>query len=100
MTGKRRLVANLRRNAKSLVKHLLQADLSKRYGNLKNGVNDIKGHRFFNGMNWTKLLKKELDAPYVPALKGEGDTSIFSTYPDSDTLSAQVKQADDPFLEW
>lgn len=25
------------RNAKSLVKHLLVADLSKRYGNLKNG---------------------------------------------------------------
>ena len=25
------------RNAKSLVKHLLQADLSKRYGNLKDG---------------------------------------------------------------
>lgn len=26
------------RNAKSLVKHLLVADLSKRYGNLKNGI--------------------------------------------------------------
>jgi serine/threonine protein kinase len=32
---------------KSLVKHLLRRDLSKRYGNLKNGVEDIKTHRFF-----------------------------------------------------
>lgn len=29
------------RNAKSIVKHLLVADLSKRYGNLKNGENAI-----------------------------------------------------------
>ena len=57
------------RNAKSLVKHMLQADLSKRYGNLKNGVNDIKGHRFFNGLNWTKLLSKEIKAPYIPEVK-------------------------------
>ena len=35
------------RNAKSLVKHLVVADLSKRYGNLKRGVNDIKKHRWF-----------------------------------------------------
>jgi hypothetical protein len=28
---------NYLRNAKSLVKHLLTADLSKRFGNLKNG---------------------------------------------------------------
>ncbi len=51
------------------MKHLLQADLSKRYGNLKNGVNDIKGHRFFNGLNWTKLVNKELKAPYLPEVK-------------------------------
>jgi protein kinase A len=51
------------------VKHLLQADLSKRYGNLKNGVNDIKGHRFFNGINWTKLLSKEIKSPYIPEIK-------------------------------
>jgi hypothetical protein len=57
------------RNAKSLVKHLLQADLSKRYGNLKNGVNDIKSHRFFNGINWNKLLAKELKGPYIPEIK-------------------------------
>jgi hypothetical protein len=65
----RKLVALTFRNAKSLVKHILQADLSKRYGNLKNGVNDIKGHRFFNGMNWTKLLARELKPTYIPNVK-------------------------------
>lgn len=28
-----------------LIRNLLQLDLSKRFGNLKNGINDIKNHR-------------------------------------------------------
>jgi serine/threonine protein kinase len=69
LKGKVKFPRSFDKNAKSLVKHLLQADLSKRYGNLKNGVNDIKGHRFFNGMNWNKLLQKELKAPYIPEVR-------------------------------
>lgn len=29
-----------------------------------------------------------------------GDTSNFSEYPDSDTLSPEVSKKDDPFLDW
>ena len=42
-------------NLKSLTKHLLRRDLSKRYGNLKNGSKDIKEHRFFS-LNFDDLL--------------------------------------------
>lgn len=56
-------------NAKSLVKHLLDADLTKRYGNLKNGVADIKNHRFFKNLSWESLLNMQLPAPYVPKVK-------------------------------
>jgi hypothetical protein len=37
---------------KSLIKHLLRRDLSKRFGNLKNGAEDIKNHRFFEDINF------------------------------------------------
>jgi len=47
----------------------LQTDLSKRYGNLKGGVNDIKDHRFFKGFNWETLLAKKIKPPYIPPLK-------------------------------
>ena len=43
---------------KSLTKHLLRRDLSKRFGNMVNGVDDIKTHRFFKGLDWNKLLLK------------------------------------------
>jgi len=38
--------------AKSIIRHLTDHDLSKRYGNLKNGSDDIKTHRFFNEVNF------------------------------------------------
>jgi len=47
----------------------LRRDLSKRYGNLKNGVADIKNHRFFDKLNWQSLLTKKLDVPYVPKIE-------------------------------
>jgi len=51
------------------VKHLLVADLSKRYGNLKNGANDIKSHRWFNVIDWNELVSKKLPVPYKPVVK-------------------------------
>ena len=46
LKGKVKFPRSFDKNAKSLVKHILQADLSKRYGNLKRGVKDIKNHQF------------------------------------------------------
>jgi serine/threonine protein kinase len=40
------------RNAKNLIKKLLSADLTKRYGCLKGGALDIKKHRWFSGTDW------------------------------------------------
>lgn len=84
-----------------MVKHLLQADLSKRYGNLKNASQDVKNHRFFDIINWKNLLSKKIDPPYKPVVKSENDTSNFGHYSSSDEyLVPSVKQKDDPFLEW
>lgn len=66
--------------AKDLVKRLLTPDLSKRYGNLKNGVEDIKRHKWFSGVNWIVLGKCGIPAPFVPKLSHPGDTSNFDTY--------------------
>lgn len=41
LKGKVYFPSNASKTAKSLIKHLLTADLSKRYGNLKNGSKDI-----------------------------------------------------------
>jgi len=60
------ITVNTFRNAKSLVKHLLVADVTKRYGCLKNGANDIKNHRWFKNLDWFKLSQKKLPVPFLP----------------------------------
>ena len=61
------------------------ADVTKRYGCLKNGSNDIKNHRWFKSLDWYKLSQKKIPAPFLPQIGKPNDTSIFTEYPDSDT---------------
>ena len=100
LKGKIKFPSNFSSDAKSLVKHLLVADLGKRYGNLKGGVNDIKEHRWFNAFDWKKLIDRQLKPPFVPKIKGEGDTSNYSQYPDSPDQPKALRTNEDPFLNW
>ena len=68
MKGKVKFPKTFDKNAKSLVKHLLVADLTKRYGNLRGGVNDIKEHRLFGDVNWEDMLKKKVIPIYKPTI--------------------------------
>eukprot|EP00835_Amoeboradix_gromovi_P006391 NODE_739_length_4684_cov_0.601091.p6 type:complete len:108 gc:universal NODE_739_length_4684_cov_0.601091:2466-2143(-) len=83
--------------AKDLLKRLLTADLSKRFGNLKGGSKDIKGHKWFQGLDFVVLLKGKLPAPYIPPVKGDGDTSQFDTYPEETEPYGTMTR--DPYAE-
>ncbi|KAI7816659.1 kinase-like domain-containing protein [Gamsiella multidivaricata] len=61
--------------AKDLLKRLLVSDLTKRYGNLRDGCHDIRNHAWFAGVNWTMVLRREIAAPFVPDVKWDGDAS-------------------------
>ena len=47
---------------KDLLRNLLQVDLTKRFGNLKNGVADIKGHKWFAATDWSAIHLKKVRA--------------------------------------
>jgi protein kinase A len=100
LKGKLHFPKGFDNDAKSLVRHLLISDLSKRYGNLKNGVNDIKHHRYMNTINFNNLLTKKISPPYKPKVKSPGDTSNFTTYDDTNSEVQEIKPSDDPFKEW
>ncbi len=65
---------------KNLLSNLLKVDLTKRYGNLKNGVYDIKSHKWFDNVDWIGIYEKKVEAPFVPKTKNIGDTSNFDEY--------------------
>lgn len=45
---------------KDLLRNLLQVDLTKRYGNLKNGVGDIRGHKWFSSTDWIAIYQRKV----------------------------------------
>ena len=45
---------------KDLLRNVLQVDLTKRYGNLKNGITDIKYHRWFASTDWIATFQKKV----------------------------------------
>ena len=88
------------RDAKSLIKHLLTEDTTKRFGCLRNGVKDIVNHRFFNDFDWKEFVFMKMTPPYVPEVKSESDTSCFNSYPDSENEPVSLTEKEDPFLDW
>jgi len=87
-------------NLKSLIKHFLRRDLSKRFGNLKNGANDIKEHRFFKEMNFDELLLRKLKAPHVPDTKNSLKTKEVNWEKEKNSGVKAMDAKDDPFIDW
>lgn len=82
-----------------LLSKLLTADLTKRYGNLQNGSNDVKNHPWFSEVVWEKLLSKDIETPYEPPITaGIGDTSLFDRYPE-EPLDLGVT-GEDPYQDY
>uniref|UniRef100_H2YHW3 Protein kinase domain-containing protein n=1 Tax=Ciona savignyi TaxID=51511 RepID=H2YHW3_CIOSA len=76
VSGKVRFPSHFTSELKDLLRNLLQVDLTKRFGNLKNGVADIKGHRWFQPIDWIAVYQKKLRSPIhaqvqTPGLDGE-----------------------------
>lgn len=80
VSGKVRFPSHFSSDLKDLLRNLLQVDLTKRFGNLKNGVNDIKGHKWFATTDWIAIYQKKVEAPFIPKSKGPGDSSNFDDY--------------------
>jgi protein kinase A len=84
-------------HARDLLKRLLTGDLSRRFGNLKAGAQDIKDHRWFSDIDFVKLANKQVKPPYVPNIKGEGDCSHFDKYPETNEIYGA--NGPDPYRE-
>ncbi|CAD45613.1 cAMP-dependent protein kinase catalytic subunit [Caenorhabditis elegans] len=62
VSGKVKFPSHFSNELKDLLKNLLQVDLTKRYGNLKNGVADIKNHKWFGSTDWIAIYQKKVSS--------------------------------------
>jgi len=82
LSGKMSFPSHFDSAAKDLIRKLLTADRTRRLGNLKNGVEDIKHHKWFKGVDWATLVDRSQPAPIIPEVRHEGDTQHFEVYPE------------------
>ncbi|KAF6017469.1 Pka-C1 [Bugula neritina] len=85
---------------KELLKNLLQVDLTKRFGNLKNGVNDIKGHKWFSSTDWIAIYQKKVESPFIPKCKGPGDPSHFDDYEEEPLKISSTEKCSKEFADF
>ena len=108
-------------SSKDIVKRLLTADRTKRLGDLKNGADDVKHHKWFRGVDWLVVLNRQIQAraaarrrweggearpdepsalllqpPIVPTVTHPGDTRNFEKYPEP---PADAPPASDPYRQ-
>ena len=88
--GKFKYPSHLSREAKSIIKELLQVVPTKRLGVVKGGAKLIKRHAWFKGFDWDKLLKKTLKAPIKIHVKNDLDTTNFDEVEDEDPVEPYI----------
>jgi hypothetical protein len=69
-----------------IILQLLVKDTSRRFGCGKSGAAEIKNHKFFQGVDWSRLRRKEIRAPWKPKLSNHLDTSNFDEYDEDDKI--------------
>ncbi|CAB3408084.1 unnamed protein product [Caenorhabditis bovis] len=115
VSGKVKFPSHFSNELKDLLKNLLQVDLTKRFGNLKNGVADIKNHKWFGSTDWIAIYQKKITPPsfskgdssgrlleaLYPRVDGPADTRHFVeevTEP-TEFVIAEVSHHADLFIE-
>jgi protein kinase A len=63
---------------------MLQRRPPERLGCLAGGYRDIKNHAWLQEVNFGKLIKKKIQAPWVPDIKDPLDTSNFESLDDAE----------------
>ncbi|XP_059406629.1 serine/threonine-protein kinase N2-like isoform X1 [Carassius carassius] len=61
----------------SIIQKLLQKNPGKRLGAGEQDANEVKRHRFFQGIDWEALLAKRVKPPFLPSVKAPADVSNF-----------------------
>ncbi|XP_075257520.1 cAMP-dependent protein kinase catalytic subunit beta-like isoform X2 [Convolutriloba macropyga] len=80
VAGKYKFPPEFSSELKDLIKNLLQVDVTRRYGVLKNGSLDIKNHKFFDKIDYVAIYQRKVTPPYLPKTKHSGDDSNFAKY--------------------
>ena len=64
-------------DAVGLIKGLLAKDPSLRLGRGETGTADVKGHKYFKSVEWSKIALKAINPPFKPNVQGQHCVANF-----------------------
>ncbi|XP_061497361.1 uncharacterized protein LOC1276766 [Anopheles gambiae] len=70
---------NLSPEATDFIRRLLVKDPKRRLGSGKGDASELKSHPFLRSINWSRLVRKQIEAPYPPLAENDRDTRNFSS---------------------
>ncbi|XP_038639137.1 cGMP-dependent protein kinase 2 isoform X1 [Scyliorhinus canicula] len=77
-----------------LIRKLCKVNPTERLGNKKNGINDIRKNKWFQGFDWEGLRSRKMKSVLWRELKGPADHSNF------DSFTAETDEPLDEFSGW
>ncbi|XP_033340052.2 cAMP-dependent protein kinase catalytic subunit 1 [Megalopta genalis] len=80
ISGKYKYAQHFGEELRDILKNILQVDLTRRYGNLKNGTLDIKGHKWFQSTDWNMIYHQKIQPSFIPTCPSPEDSSNFDEY--------------------
>ena len=85
--------------AKDILQKLLTPDPSQRLGSGPNGIQDIKEHAFFTGIDWEAMAERKVEPTFIPKVEDDLDLSNIDNYFTSEepkeTPTERVSQLED-----
>lgn len=74
------------KTAIAIIRKFCRENPTERLGYQKDGINDIKKHRWYQGFDWEGLEARTLTPPILPKIKSTSDTSNFDSYPKEEEI--------------
>jgi len=78
---------------------LIVINVSKRYGNLKDGPDDVRNHRWFIDTSFNDLLNRLIKAPYIPIVD-KSKINVENGFVFNKNDAEKVEKNLDPFSKW
>eukprot|EP00035_Acanthoeca_spectabilis_P034958 m.31777 g.31777 ORF g.31777 m.31777 type:complete len:398 (-) comp6969_c0_seq1:159-1352(-) len=82
---------------RDLIQNFLQVDITKRLGYMHGGVQKIKTHPYFKGINFERMLKEKVMSPFDPKVSGASDSSNFERFPREDRKPDEWNEGQDNY---
>ena len=70
------------RPARDLISRLCATSPSNRLGHIAGGARRVRGHAFFDGVDWAALRARAHPGPVIPKVQHAADAANFDDYPD------------------